>query len=291
MTAAKQQLCLSCSSSPAPKGAEPPFRTSCCERPICAACLQRTPRLREYSPCLACLAGTGAASRSFAAARTTPATEQRRREENMFVLGDDDEDEDEDVDCDAPPEYSVNPAHDAGPPPENTAVSAEPVGPPIYHVQRGDTLQGLAFRFGIDGRELCTLNKLPFSALSTTPHLLHTRRTITLPLSAKNLSSLPAPPTAEEAEKKRRERAEKRFQFVTKEVDWRVARTYVALAEDEDGDQLARDFKGKEGWTTKASISREGAPLEARAVDQYLDDEQWERANGAPRIQRFPVKV
>lgn len=208
------------------------------------------------------------------------------------MLGDDDDDEEEAAaDRDAPPEYSLNPVEDAAPPPENTAVSVGPTGPPTYHIQRGDTLQGLAFRFGVDGRELCVLNKLPFSALSTTPHLLHTRRTIVLPLSAKNLGSLPAPPTAEEAERQRRERAEKRFQFVTKEVDWRVARTYVALAEDDDGDQMEPDFKGKEGSSMKASMTRAGAPIEARAVDQYLDDEQWERANGVPIVPQFPVQV
>lgn len=119
--------------------------------------------------------------------------------------------------------------------------------------------------------------------------MLHTRRTLTLPLNARNLGALPPPPTEEEQAQRQRERAEKRFQFVTKEVDWRVARTYVALAEDDDLDPGV-DFARED----KKSLTRVAPePLESRAVDQYLDDEEWDRAQGSkvPSIPRFPVKA
>ena len=92
-----------------------------------------------------------------------------------------------------------------------------------------------------------------------------------------------------------RERAEKRLQTLTKEVDWRVAKAYVALADVPD---VNAGMKGKE------SALREGSgksgnrdveadfTLEGRAVDQYLDDEEWEererREGRTASIQPFP---
>ncbi|EJD06412.1 uncharacterized protein FOMMEDRAFT_165218 [Fomitiporia mediterranea MF3/22] len=38
-------------------GEDEVFRTSCCARPICAACLRANSRLARYVPCLACLGG------------------------------------------------------------------------------------------------------------------------------------------------------------------------------------------------------------------------------------------
>ncbi|KAF9025496.1 hypothetical protein BDZ89DRAFT_902920, partial [Hymenopellis radicata] len=102
-----------------------------------------------------------------------------------------------------------------------------------YYLKRTDTLQGLALRFGVDGRELCKLNNLPFSTLSITPHLLHTRDCILLPLSAKTASTDLNHPTPDEQRRREARRAEKRLQVVTKEADWRVARAYVALADDD----------------------------------------------------------
>lgn len=91
------------------------------------------------------------------------------------------------------------------------------------------------------------------------------------------------------------EQAQKRFQFVTKEVDWRVAKAYVMLA---DGDDKGTDDGGsKEGKDWK-EFSKKDQPglgggnrdeLEGRAVDRYLDDDEWEtRTGGKVDIQRFP---
>ena len=120
--------------------------------------------------------------------------------------------------------------------------------------------------------ELCRLNNLPLSTLSTTPHLLHTRTSIKLPSSTR----LPPGHTASfidsEAESRRgRERAEKRLQRLTKEADWRVAKAYVALADDPDEESLYA-VKCKE---TGVSMNLIG--LEARALDRYLEDEEWEK--------------
>jgi hypothetical protein len=87
---------------------------------------------------------------------------------------------------------------------------------------------------------------------------------------------------------------------MTKEVDWRVAKAYVALADDPNADA---DMKGKESRLHEGrenmrsgqwNISAEQT-LEGRAVDQYLDDEEWEererRQGRIAAIQPFPYFV
>ncbi|PBK92767.1 hypothetical protein ARMGADRAFT_908399, partial [Armillaria gallica] len=125
-----------------------------------------------------------------------------------------------------------------------------------YYIKRTDTLQGIALRFGVDGRELCRLNNLPPSTLSITPHILHTREFLLLPpASHPKLRASDSEPTG----RRETERAEKRLQVLTKEVDWRVAKAYVALA-----DEIDLDSKLKQ------------PSVEARAISRYLDDEEWE---------------
>lgn len=156
------QLCLSCSSSPTPKDSNAPFMTSCCSRPICAACLERTPRLRDYAPCLACLAGVSAVSKTNTGAQSTPQTAQRHREESMFVLGDSDEEEGDP----SPPPYDrddtrVQSGQTAQVPPDHVdPVPSTSSGPPTYHVRVGDTLQGIALRFGVDVRSFSVVRRL-----------------------------------------------------------------------------------------------------------------------------------
>lgn len=125
---------------------------------------------------------------------------------------------------------------------------------------------------GFQRHELCRLNNLPPSTLSTTPHLLHTRTSIKLPSSARLPPGRPASFVDSKAESRRvRERAEKRLQLLTKEADWRVAKAYVALADDPDEESWYA-VKCKE---TGANMNLMG--LEARALDKYLEDEEWEK--------------
>lgn len=121
-------------------------------------------------------------------------------------------------------------------------------------------------------QEICKLNALPHTVLRS-PHLLHTRSFIILPASTKSHSSLTRLTSKEydDEEKKtqrERERAEKKLQTVTKEVDWRVAKVYVALADD-DRDAQDEGLKGK-----AKSADREG--IEYLAIERYLDDMEWE---------------
>ncbi|KJA26385.1 hypothetical protein HYPSUDRAFT_52658 [Hypholoma sublateritium FD-334 SS-4] len=160
-----------------------------------------------------------------------------------------------------------------------------PSVPYKYYLNPSDTLTGICLRFGVDSREVCTLNSLPASVLRTTPHLLHTRAFILLPATPKTAQHAHA--AAPEVERIRqrevhrvRERAEKRLQTLTKETDYRVAKAYVALADDADA-RATRGNKQKEVGAA-ATTARSGTPgpaeLEAMAVEQYLDDDEWEAA-------------
>lgn len=140
--------------------------------------------------------------------------------------------------------------------------------------------------------ELCRLNNLPTTTLSTTPHILHTRTTILL-----SPASEPPPENPALAGTRRVERAEKRLQMVTKEVDWRVAKAYVAIAQDSDPSEMLAKEKldnynrdlGK--IPVSGGSSRKGA-LDNDAIDRYLEDAEWEeqeRKEGRrPAIQKFP---
>ena len=99
---------------------------------------------------------------------------------------------------------------------------------------------------------------------------------------------------AKERETRRaRERAEKRLQTLTREVDWRVAKAYVALADDPD-EAENYGFKMKERSfapttdTSGAGLSRLGM----MAVNRYLDDDEWEarerREGRMASVSRFP---
>jgi len=82
------------------------------------------------------------------------------------------------------------------------------------------------------------------------------------------------------------------LQHVTKEADDDIAQAYVALAEDSDSEPDVAFLKAegeKESWR----VSRKRITLEERALDRYLDDDEWERRERAEgrgvHIQRFPI--
>ncbi|KAG5653389.1 hypothetical protein H0H81_000776 [Sphagnurus paluster] len=158
--------------------------------------------------------------------------------------------------------------------------------PVKYQINRSDTLQGIVLRYGLDAYELCRLNNLPPSTLKTTPHVLHTRRFLIFPLNTGRTEFLlnnETPDRVREREARRgKERAEKRLQMLTKEADWRVAKAYVAIADD-----LAAEAEKTEEWhRERKEYAGDNAPvatvrplnLEERAIMKYLDDNEWEEA-------------
>ena len=59
--------------------------------------------------------------------------------------------------------------------------------------------------------------------------------------------------------------------MLTKEVDWRVAKAYVALADDEEEQE---DIRAKQKEIGRSASNAGG--LESLAIGKYLDDEEWE---------------
>jgi hypothetical protein len=170
-------LCLACSSSLPPAAHAVDFTTPCCNRVICPACLTSNPRLARYNPCIACLSGVGTLSGSKTSAETTTTIIPKNidggvRDEDVFTLGDDeDEEQDDDHPIHAP--ASVSPSTTSSVtvldarspssvtlPPDPTvnipAVDPEPGKPWKYYVKKGDTVNGLALRFGLDVCHLVT---------------------------------------------------------------------------------------------------------------------------------------
>jgi hypothetical protein len=151
--------------------------------------------------------------------------------------------------------------------------------PGRYYIRPDDTLLGISLRLGINGRILCKLNDLPPSTLNTTPYLPHTRTFLILPESHSQHTT--SAPSAEDDARETRVRAQIALQRVTKETDWGVAQAYVALAEDSDlePDITSLKFEGEKPGSGSEKVRRRGTTLEERAVDLYLDDDEWERLN------------
>ena len=104
------------------------------------------------------------------------------------------------------------------------------------------------------------------------------------------------PEDPEWARRRALERAAKRFQLVTKEEDWRVANAYVAIASSSSAssaeplpDKEKNEFRSRgasssvltkrilsEGTTGSSGDSGASTSTTARAVDAYLDDDEWE---------------
>ncbi|KAI0360123.1 hypothetical protein OH77DRAFT_1472199 [Trametes cingulata] len=328
-TPASISLCLACSASLPPRKVNAKlYYTQCCSRPICPNCVTSNPRLTRYNPCLRCLGGVNAVNSSSSAVHegqhnggtAIPNVDGSMRDEDIFVVEDEDESDEESsfgqVGTSASDHIDSHPADFKGtlsPPTDPNmaaSVTTEPSPPqpgdsldapdgqsavsgstpPKYFIKPEDTLLGISLKLGVDARILCRLNNLPISTLRTTPHLLHTRAFLILPLSARPPPPLsPVEQALDEERKARiaRERAETRFQTMTKETDRGVAKAYVALAGLPDGEES--DFKeyekekGLRRRRARASHDDEDQELEGRAMDRYFDDEEWEareRAEG-----------
>jgi len=85
--------------------------------------------------------------------------------------------------------------------------------------------------------------------------------------------------------------------MVTKEVDWRVAKAYVATTQDLDPSEMSVKKEKSENYegSLRKVPGSEGSSqriLENEAIDRYLEDAQWEeqqRKEGrGPVIQKFP---
>lgn len=79
---------------------------------------------------------------------------------------------------------------------------------------------------------------------------------------------------------------------VTNEADDGIAQAYVALAEDSDSEPDVAFLKAEgEKESRRVALTGPRITLEERALDRYLDDDEWERRERAEgrgvHIQRF----
>ncbi|KAG6832810.1 hypothetical protein H0H92_009429 [Tricholoma furcatifolium] len=195
-------------------------------------------------------------SPSSGLAGTRPNLDGAVRDEDTFVLGDEDYsdcEQEQGLDATAleadtfmsttvPPVPPVAPVAKV----ESTTLEDKPMEPPVpkYHIAPSDTLQGIVLRFGLD-------SGLPIGI--ETPEQEATRKA-----------------------DREKEKAEKKLQTMVKEVDWRVAKAYVALADDD-----VEELEERERWERKRKEMGGDGPtwksnLQERAIARYLDDDEWE---------------
>lgn len=151
-------LCIACCSTIPKSGAEA-YKTSCCNKQICGPCLQANPRLRYYSPCLACCGAVqivASSQRSAFKEYSSPLTEQQKREETTFAIGEDSDDDQAGGDpLDGSSGLQEEPATAlsismAPISRSNAEESSEHTGPAKYWLHKGDTLHGIALRFKVN---------------------------------------------------------------------------------------------------------------------------------------------
>lgn len=127
--------------------------------------------MRGYNPCLACLAGVAVVGRSGTsrgipnvhAANPGPSGQSEDEEQNVFILGNsDDEDNSLKQDAellDAPPPYTGTSETGTTAAVDETVASdsidgetadEEGSNPSKYYIQPGDSLRGIALRYGVD---------------------------------------------------------------------------------------------------------------------------------------------
>jgi len=280
-----ESLCLACSSTIPARlyYSTDLFTTSCCQRHICPRCIREHPRLSTYQPCLACLAGVDViASATEVNSKVLKIGDVEATE--AFIIGDSDDEPAAEEEGGEPPAYAAS-SSTAG----REVQESLPKEPgrhgcnTEYWIKPRDTLIGIALKYGVDGRLLCQLNALPPSTLTVTPHLLHTRTTLVMPPTARRPPTPPPADIQERLEKRAKEKAAKRLQFVTKETDPNIARTYISLGE-------GLDIGKAEEKSTK--FSSQFDTLEGRAISQYLEDSEWEasqlRLGASATIRPFP---
>ncbi|RSH77413.1 uncharacterized protein EHS24_003379 [Apiotrichum porosum] len=258
--ATSTSYCQTCSS----QRLDSAFFPACCGVPICATCVARNPRLKEYVPCLRC---GDVRTRDGAAAVQAGADARRARaakeDSERFVLGDSDEEgcgDEEDGEGEGEEEEEEGgegkgDGGDTGGDGNGAAAAAggdngekdDLVEVEVKHtLVRGDTLLSVARKYAADPHHLLALNGLPHAALYANPALLRTRRYVVIarrrvPASQAAqqdkdtaLDALQSN-NGEDDPGRRAARALKRFQLVSKEADKGVGRAYLALNNDNDG--------------------------------------------------------
>ena len=279
-----------------------------CHHFVCARCQMKNRRLVRY--CWKCegvaeLLGGKVATSDHRIPLTTQRNADAPGYEEGFVIGDDEEEIDA-VGGQGPPVYGEvdfsTTVDRASADKENDVVKGEQGS--IHYLRPEETLSGLALKYRLDvrpsssrnskylanftttqGRLLCTLNRLPPSTLTTTPHLLHTLPFLVLPPHMASGSSTPLHSAAEE----RQRLVIRRFQVLEKISSYAEAKTYVDFvfaARRVEVDQIRSNRAARrsapltpiERDAEEEELQvREGGELE-EARESWRKDREWENS-------------
>ncbi|OCF61668.1 hypothetical protein L486_01326 [Kwoniella mangroviensis CBS 10435] len=167
-----------------------------------------------------------------------------------------------------------------------------------HQIQKSDTLLSISRRYATDPHELLSLNNLPYTALSTHPRILHTRKILIISRRQIPLSKIPSHPVTsnspfrEENEEREKSKQLKRFQLLTKNTDLGIANTYLNLSELEESsgvDSLAGGSgETMDGHKKKQLANKENR--EQRALVSFFEDDEWEKEHGGS-LSRLRVNV
>ncbi|WWC95259.1 hypothetical protein V866_002118 [Kwoniella sp. B9012] len=167
-----------------------------------------------------------------------------------------------------------------------------------HQIQKSDTLLSISRRYATDPHELLSLNNLPYTALSTHPRILHTRKTLIISRRHIPSSKIPSHPVTsnspfqEENEEREKSKQLKRFQLLTKNTDLSIANTYLNLSELEEslGDDPLESGSGEtiDGHKKKQFANKENR--EQRALESFFEDDEWEKEHGGS-LSRLRVDV
>ncbi|WWD04032.1 hypothetical protein V865_002095 [Kwoniella europaea PYCC6329] len=154
-----------------------------------------------------------------------------------------------------------------------------------HQIQKFDTLLSISRRYATDPHDLLSLNNLPYTALSTHPRILHTRKTLIISRRQIPLSKIPFHPATfnsppqENNEEREKSKQLKRFQLLTKNTDLGIANTYLNLSELEEssGDNSLFGGSGEtmDGHKKKQFANKENR--EQRALESFFEDDEWEK--------------
>lgn len=151
----------------------------------------------------------------------------------------------------------------------------------MHYIQASETLQGIAFSYGVKPSQLVALNKLPLTILSTQPTLLHTRSFLILPAGVQSRAPDPHDPPDVAYYKS----VLRRFQMSSKCADPSVAEVYVKAAFDKKKQELEfvnanREARGLPSVSSASAVEQtvpeQGGELE-NALEAFRLDEKWER--------------
>lgn len=217
-------------------------RLDCCPRVICGRCIHENARFASYCPY--CQVASEASNPLPQGLREPPSYESATSKTRPTTTDASKVDND-----DAPPPYKPSPHHHIHNPQDEKSTETDDSPPPpdtLHFVHpTEDTIPSLSLRYNVPASVLRRHNNI------TSDHLLSARRTLLVPgshyPSGVSLSPRPVGGEEEEARKARI----RRWMVACKCASYEVAELYLAQAKDDLGE----------------------------AVERYLADEEWERAN------------